>query len=424
MFHTQKERSMRRIRMIPILACLWALVVPVAGPGAEAERDDSTKKEQALEAFADADYPLAVRLMKEARQADPEDAEIPYYLGYFYHYLCYDSAPLPGCGREDSDLVISNLEEALEMDPGLGDARYFLGAEYGVRARQALAGGKVEEAQRELKKGREKGGYPPWLLEYGRNMLRSCGPDAILITGGDADTNPVLYLQVVEGFRRDVTTLPYGLLDRPWFAGTIKEGIDGVIPPVSMNWTDWQIMDMHPYKWRSLRVDVPVDPGVADEYGLQEHSFSWVLEPDLGEGRLSASGALMVEIIRANFTERPVHFSLGCSEGMFHGLGEHLRISGLCYRLLPVRVGGGGMALDLEATGRILMDEGALGEFASYSGSPMPRASPILHNYRAVLLTMVQELHQSGDDERARGILDAMEERLPESVLSSPQGVL
>lgn len=53
-----------------------------------------------------------------------------------------------------------------------------------------------------------------WSEEYGRAILDGCPQDALLFPGGDTSTFPLLYLQYIEGYRRDVR-----LLDR---SGTVE----------------------------------------------------------------------------------------------------------------------------------------------------------------------------------------------------------
>ena len=53
-------------------------------------------KEQALEEFKNENYPKSIELLKKAEKETPDDPEVYYYLGYFCHYLAYDSRPLKG----------------------------------------------------------------------------------------------------------------------------------------------------------------------------------------------------------------------------------------------------------------------------------------------------------------------------------------
>ena len=162
-------------------------------------------KEQALESFRRERYDEAVALMERAAEADPTDAESWYYLGFFNHYRAYDSRPLKGYDLSYSERVFSYLDRALELDPSLGDARYFYGAECSANAFHAMRERDLERLRHFYEKAFLKGAYPPWLLELGRNMLDGCDRDAILFAGGNGDFDVCSYLQLHEGYRRDVS---------------------------------------------------------------------------------------------------------------------------------------------------------------------------------------------------------------------------
>ncbi|HSG29298.1 MAG TPA: hypothetical protein VLA34_12525 [Candidatus Krumholzibacterium sp.] len=403
-----------RIHRTVLVVCMALIVLSSGLPAAQ---DSESMKERALIAFRNADYPNALELLEEALRLDPGDAWIHYYLGYFYHYLCYDSVPLSGYGLDDSDLVLEYLRKALEIDPSLGDARYFVGAEYGVRARYALACGDIAKARSELVKGRDEGGFPPWMIEYGRNVLDSCDPDAILVTGGDADTNPVMYLQVVEGMRPDVTAVISPLLSRPWYIRLLMQGIDGVMPAAPISWTEYQVSNLHPYKWKKNYITADVTPEVSSYYGMTSGTFRWQVEPDLGEGMLSPAGALTADIVKTNRFRRPVHFSLGCSTGAYSGLNDNLQLCGMTFRLLPVKTGSDHPPIDVESTTRVFTTPDNFSAIGTLPETMMPRASSLLQNYRVVLLRLAH--HHYGFDRRdtAREIFAFMEKSIPGSVV-------
>ncbi|MEG1718130.1 MAG: DUF2723 domain-containing protein [Bacteroidales bacterium] len=52
--------------------------------------------------------------------------------------------------------------------------------------------------------------------DFGRNILESCEPNAVLISDGDNDTFPIWYCQQVEGIRLDVRIINSMLANSPW----------------------------------------------------------------------------------------------------------------------------------------------------------------------------------------------------------------
>jgi tetratricopeptide (TPR) repeat protein len=365
-------------------------------------------KERALERFRNADYAEAIKCLKEAEKETSKDPEIYYYLGYFTHYLCYDSRPLPGYNMGKSDLVLEYLKQAVELDPDYGNAYYFMGAEYGARARICLMKGDVEGAREEFRLGRAAGGYPDWLLEYGRNTLNSCRRNAILIMGGDADTNPVQYLQVVEGFRNDVTALPAALMSRPWFIKLVRDGIEDVIRPAPLSWSEYQIMSMHPYKWRPNSVQVKLNHRIRDKYGINAEYFSWLLKPDISENRLSAGSAALADIIAANAFQRPVYFSLAC--GKLFDLEHYLQLSGFVTKLVPVKTRGTDWAVDTAEAESVLLDKHSYRFLSSVAEHDMPRVSGILVNYPAALLQLCSYQLERGRKDIAAEIFELIEQ--------------
>ena len=207
-------------------------------------------KNKAIEAFKNEDYKKAVEILKVAVENGFEDAETYYYLGYFTHYMLYDSKPLIKENHiEYSNNVIEYLEKALALDPDFRNAYSFIGIEYGARAMFALYQGNKNEYIKFYTNGYGKGGFPDWQIEFGRNILKSCEINAIVFLGGDFDYNAVRYLQTIENYRSDVTAIPIGHLDRPWFIKILKNGFDPLVKEIPISLSKYDIEDMRNYKW-------------------------------------------------------------------------------------------------------------------------------------------------------------------------------
>jgi tetratricopeptide (TPR) repeat protein len=413
--------SISPIRKVCLLLAI-ILWLPVAGP-ATAETVDELR-DKALAAFEGADYPTAIDYLKRALAEAPDDAEIYYYLGYFTHYLCYDSVPLSGFGRDKSDEVLGYLRRAVELDPSLGNAYYFIGAEYGARARDEMQAGNSAGAAEQFRRGREKGGFPDWMVEFGRNLLKSCARDAILFTGGDADANAVEYLQVVEKYRTDVTVIPMALLNRPWFVLLLRDGLDGAVRAAPISWSREQIMKMRPYKWQTRTIRIPIAEETRAEYGTDQTAFEWELTADEcgGEptGHLDAGRAILADIFITNRFERPVYFSTGCSPNVWAAWQSHMQLSGIAYHFLPIEAAPD---IDVESTTGLLMDEHNFDALPSIRDHDMPRVSGVLNNYRGSYLRLAFVYIQNDNAPSVEALLNAMRDNVPEEAVPIPEGM-
>lgn len=405
-------------------ALLVALIALVSASWAPAGGQVVSLKDKAIAQFKQHDYPGAIESLRQALDEAPDDADVYYYLGYFTHYLCYDSVPLTGFGRHKSDEILHYLQKAVEIDPHYGNAYYFIGAEYGARARYEMQSGHSEGIGEQFRLGRQAGGYPDWLVEYGRNTLRSCGQGAILFTGGDADTNPVQYLQYVEGYRTDVTVIPVPLLDLPWFVALLKRGSDGVVGRAPISWDDGQIESMHPYKWKTNTIRIPVPEDLRREHQIDQAAVEWELAPNLGHGGelglLSPGRAAFADIILTNNWKRPIYFSMGCRPSAMDGLSGYVQLYGFAQRLLPLQAPS---RVDAEATRVLLLDERNFQSLPTLRDSDMPKASPVLQNYRSSFLTLIIDYYQAGQTESAREALAAMNAFVPENLLPVPENL-
>jgi hypothetical protein len=88
--------------------------------------------------------------------------------------------------------VLSNFKKAVQLNPNLGDAYYFIAVEYSSRAREAIQKNNIIQAKKELIEARKFGGFPNYILEYARNILSSCEKNAILFSNQDPEINALM----------------------------------------------------------------------------------------------------------------------------------------------------------------------------------------------------------------------------------------
>jgi hypothetical protein len=136
--------------------------------------------------------------------------------------------------------------------------------------------------------------------DYGRNMLGSLEPDAIIFTYGDNDTYPLWYLQQVERFRTDVRVANLSLLHTDWYTKQIRDRE----PKVPIRMSDAEIENLRPV-------------------ALKGGGIAW-------------RNDLMVQhIIHETAWRRPIYFSTGAALDSWKAYADHLEMEGLARKLVP-----------------------------------------------------------------------------------------
>lgn len=76
--------------------------------------------------------------------------------------------------------------------------------------------------------------YEDGFLNLVKNYFNSVDNNSILLTNGDNDTYPLLYLQLHKGIKRDVSIINLSLLNKSRYINMIRKGYGG-LPPVPMS---------------------------------------------------------------------------------------------------------------------------------------------------------------------------------------------
>ena len=304
-------------------------------------------------------------------------------------------------------------------------------------------------------------------VDFAKNLLNSCAPNAILFTGGDNDTFPLWYVQEVEGFRTDVRVCNLSLLGTDWYIGQMKRqtylskplpislerenfaaGKNDVVPFYEMpavkngiNLKEYMAL----VKQSNPAIQVPLQSGemtcilpssvlvvpVNPEAVKKQNILKAELVPfikdtmqwTIGKKDLYKSDLIMLDIIASNNWERPVYFSGTLTNDNYLNLKEFMQLEGYAYRLLPVRVPG---ATDGYVNSDVMynnlmnktfwreLDNGNTYYDGTFKGSPAFSA-------RIAFMRLVDQLIREGKTQKAKAAMDYILKVMPDKTIPYDQ---
>jgi hypothetical protein len=209
-----------------------------------------------------------------------------------------------------------------------------------------------EEAKKELKAGL----YNEFYIAMAKNYLNSCDQNAILLTNGDNDTYPLLYVQSQFGFRTDVLVVNLSLLQTDRYINNLREGLPGS-EKLPVSFTPEQIKgpkrevviidnaSQGPLNLKEIIAFVQDDKNVKD-YGTVSYPYiptnAFLLESDkkvmswtLSDSYILKNQLIVLDILAATAGKRPVYYAISVGSEVFLGLDDYFAAEGLAYRVSP-----------------------------------------------------------------------------------------
>ncbi len=192
-------------------------------------------------------------------------------------------------------------------------------------------------------------------FDYSYNILQSLEKDAIVFTNGDNDTFPLWFLQDVAGVRRDVRIVNLSLGQTLWYIDQLKNREPWGAKKIPLSFTDEQLRTTEDdpkaltYEFGEAReIQIPVKKEIIAEYTNDTSlinrgymSFTFVGKQYTQRNNkpyyiFFVNNKLILDILQQTRFERPVYFSTTCGSDVFSGLGQHLRLEGMAWRICPV----------------------------------------------------------------------------------------
>lgn len=261
-----------------------------------------------------------------------------------------------------------------------------------------------------------------WMLAYGRELLSSCDENALLFTGTYLDTIVIWYAQYVDCFRTDITVIPIGLLNRPWFLMTLKHKDDLMTKTAPFSWTKEMIFMPEPDQFirDSFRLDL--ERRVLKRYTLPARRSH--VQIDLSAlysrqgGYMDENVAVLIDIIKTNGFNRPVCFTLNCNRRWMSRIRNMLCIRGLICELLPQPAADPGPIMDLEKTGALFIDSKHLLQTLTSDIPFGAMEDSVRYVYLSVGMELIKRYEAELKEEEAEHVRQILQRAFPLSLLN------
>ena len=225
-----------------------------------------------------------------------------------------------------------------------------------------------EEAQTELKDGL----YDPFIRDMAKRYLASCDSNAILITNGDMDTYPLLFIQEKEGFRKDISVVNISLLNDGRYISDLIRGFSDREPvmcslPEEFYWNNtgelFYVTDQvesseissvlefvastdqrtklpinnKEYDYiPTKKIIMSIDNSNLPDYYQVSGNYSEILI-ELEGYYMRLNHFCFLDILSTNNFRRPVYFAISVGRDNYLNLEDYFLCEGMAYRITPVK---------------------------------------------------------------------------------------
>lgn len=313
------------MKLLPLLVLLFSLLSAQAQPQPFEQLLAKGKAEFNQETPR---YEAAAQALEAAIKLRPSSAEAHYYLGYVYSRLNNKNGLMNQLQLQLVRKVSQEMETVNRLTPRYSgelivlDPYGKLTSEWGALAVNYANRQQPDSARWAFRQGRQRGGFDDFLLGHARALLDQCRPQGILLSPGDLLTFPLLYVQLVENYRLDVSVVDVGLLRSPWYAAHLEQTttLRFGMPPAERDSVEYVTWQTGPWSIFNARRQVP---------------FTWKLHPTSDSTYLQRPDVLLLAMLQVNQFKRDVYFTHAFQERdqLSLRLNQELRQRFIVYQL-------------------------------------------------------------------------------------------
>ncbi len=356
------------------------------------------------------DFRKATALLERAVKVQPRNTTARYFLGYSIdkqnsssgeemNMLCLSET----IRASEQFEYINKVEPAYKGEILVLDPYAKISAIWGSQALAYLNKGRKDSAQWALQEGKKRGGFLEPVLAFNRHLLHGCESNSLLVTNGDNITFSVLYLQLVENLRPDLSFLDINLLHTAWYPKLLKR--ENKIP---ISYNEQELDSVTYSKWTPTPVTV--------EHNQPAKSFTWMVKPSYMADYLLRGDKILLDIFKQTIFKKQIYFSEPKPDSSMNlSLEDHLFTVGLHSALRA-----GEATFNQQALQRENLKNYEVVPAHAVAIRNSPSTVEMLNNFRVAYYLRIYDVLEQ-DRTEARNLFAEMNKKFPESLLPFTQ---